>query len=141
MREGGGVVDLPKADNPLFFADPTGLSFGQLAPGASAHADGDAHRRRRRRGRPGRQPSTCSRGPVPSPFPRASRCRARFTVTANAAKASQDETGFVVLTNGANTRRIPFWFATTAPKLASEPTTTLTRPGHLPRHDRTAARR
>ena len=36
MREGGGVIDLPKADNPLLFADPTGLSFGQLAPGASA---------------------------------------------------------------------------------------------------------
>src|SRR4029079_11133876 len=27
-REGGGMVDLPRADNPLLFASPTGVSFG-----------------------------------------------------------------------------------------------------------------
>src|SRR5258705_300702 len=35
-REGGGMVDLLRADVPLIFAAPTGLSFGLLAPGASA---------------------------------------------------------------------------------------------------------
>ena len=35
-REGGGVIDLPRADVPLIFATPTGLSFGRLAPGATA---------------------------------------------------------------------------------------------------------
>ena len=38
-REGGGLIDLAKADVPLFFASPTGLSFGRLAPGASATRD------------------------------------------------------------------------------------------------------
>ena len=35
-REGGGLINLPRADVPLLFAAPTGLSFGQLAPAASA---------------------------------------------------------------------------------------------------------
>src|SRR3954447_58032 len=32
-REGGGMIDLPRADVPLVFAAPSGLSFGLLAPG------------------------------------------------------------------------------------------------------------
>ena len=35
-REGGGIVDVPRADAPLLFASPTGLSFGQLRPRATA---------------------------------------------------------------------------------------------------------
>ena len=38
-------------------------------------------------------------------------------------------TGFVVLTRGTDTRRIPFWFATSAPKLAGEAKITLKKPG------------
>src|SRR5262249_60274890 len=36
LREGGGMVDLVKADNPLVFAPPTRLTFGQLAPAKTA---------------------------------------------------------------------------------------------------------
>ena len=36
-REGGGLIDLARADVPLLFAAPTGLSFGAARPGA----DGD----------------------------------------------------------------------------------------------------
>ena len=35
MREGGGLVDLVKADSPLVFARPTSISFGLLRPGVS----------------------------------------------------------------------------------------------------------
>ena len=35
-REGGGRIDLPRADNPLIFTDPVGLSFGLVKPGATA---------------------------------------------------------------------------------------------------------
>jgi subtilisin family serine protease len=128
MREGGGLIDLPKADNPLLFADPTGLSFGQLAPGKSASqtvtltdAGGGA----------GTWTATVhvQQGAGTVSVPATVTVPGTLTVTANAATASQDETGFVVLTNGANTRRIPFWFATTVPKLASEPKTTLTHAG------------
>ena len=33
VREGGGIVDLPRADAPLLFATPSSLSFGSPAPG------------------------------------------------------------------------------------------------------------
>src|SRR5206468_13118559 len=35
LREGGGRIDLPKADQPLLFARPTDLAFGLLRPRAS----------------------------------------------------------------------------------------------------------
>src|SRR5581483_5498761 len=35
-REGGGLVDLPRADVPLLFATPPGLSFGELTAGSVA---------------------------------------------------------------------------------------------------------
>ena len=35
MRAGGGVIDLPRADNPLVFANPVALSFGLVAPTAT----------------------------------------------------------------------------------------------------------
>ncbi len=35
-REGGGFVNLPRADDPLLFAAPTGLAFGLVRPGAPA---------------------------------------------------------------------------------------------------------
>src|SRR5439155_1433360 len=35
-REGGGLIDLPRADVPLLFAAPTGLSFGLLTPASTA---------------------------------------------------------------------------------------------------------
>ena len=34
-REGGGIVDLPRADNPLLFASPSSLTFGSLAAGGT----------------------------------------------------------------------------------------------------------
>ena len=56
-RGGGGVIDLPRADNPLVFAAPVALSFGLVGPGARVDPVGRAHgrgRRRRRVGRDGR---------------------------------------------------------------------------------------
>ncbi len=52
-----------------------------------------------------------------------------LTVTATAGPTPGDETGFVVLTRGTDTRRIPFWFASSAPKLHLEQTLTLRRGG------------
>jgi hypothetical protein len=43
--------------------------------------------------------------------------------------AAGEATGFVVLSRGGTRRRIPYWLAVTAPRLASEPHRTLTRPG------------
>ena len=128
MREGGGMIDLPKADNPLLFASPTGLSFGQLAPGATASqlvtltdAGGGAG--------PWTAHVDVQTGDGAVTVPTTVTVPGTFEVTASAGSVSQDETGFVVLSNGTDVRRIPFWFATSAPKLASEPRTTLSKPG------------
>ncbi|HET9615101.1 MAG TPA: S8 family serine peptidase, partial [Candidatus Limnocylindrales bacterium] len=127
-REGGGLIDLPRADAPLLFAAPTGLSFGALAPGATATrpvvltdagggaGDWTASVVVQSGGGSVAVPPTVS---VPG----------TFDVTATGAASAGDETGFVVLTRGTDSRRIPFWFLTTAPKLASEPTLALSRPG------------
>ena len=64
VRAGGGVVNLPRADNPLVFADPVSLSFGLVAPtatvtqqvqltdagGGGARGRSRSHRRRGRAG-------------------------------------------------------------------------------------------
>jgi hypothetical protein len=51
------------------------------------------------------------------------------TLTATGAATAGDSSGFVVLTRGTDVRRIPFWFETSAPKLAGEPKKDLAKPG------------
>jgi len=127
-REGGGMIDLPKADNPLLFAAPTSLSFAFLAPGASStrtvtltDAGGGA----------GTWAATVAvqLGSGSVAVPESVTVPGTLSVTATAGAAAGDVTGFVVLTHGADMRRIPFWFDVSAPRLASEPRPLLTRPG------------
>ena len=128
LREGGGEVDLPAANDPLLFASPTGVSFGELATGASASrtitlADAGG----------GAGAWTVSilnqAGTGNVAAPATATVPGTLTVTATAGATAGDDTGFVVLTNGTSTRRIPYWFETSAAKLASEPKITLTKPG------------
>jgi subtilisin family serine protease len=127
-REGGGLVDLPRADNPLLFASPTGLSFGALAPGAVVSrtvtltdAGGGA----------GTWTAAVmlQSGIGAVTVPPTVAVPGTLDITATGATATGEETGFVVLTRGTDVRRIPFWFLTTAPKLAGEPKLPLTKPG------------
>jgi hypothetical protein len=122
------VVDLPRADVPLIFAAPTGLSFGSLAAGASAVRNvnlSDAG------GGAGDwtvttivQQGTGGLGVAPTIT-----VPGTLTVTATAGATQGDVTGFVVLTRGTDSRRIPFWFAVSAPKLGGEPKTNLKKAG------------
>jgi hypothetical protein len=131
-REGGGTIDLVRADRPLLFASPTSLSFGFVKPGASSTrqvALSDAG------GGAGdwsvsttlQQPAagaTVSVSPVSTiPGP--------LVVTAIASPLATEatHTGFVVLQRGSDRRRIPFWFRVAAPKLGLAQTTPLTRTG------------
>jgi subtilisin family serine protease len=123
-REGGGLIDLARADTPFIFAAPTGLSFGRLAPGASAaqtvaltDAGGGAG---------DWAVSTLSSALT---VPPTLSVPGSLTVTANAGATAGDVTGFVVLTRGTDVRRIPFWFTVSDPKLGSERKTALTRAG------------
>jgi subtilisin family serine protease len=122
QRDGGGVVDLPRADIPLLFAAPTGLSFGALRPGTTASrtvtltdAGGGA----------GDWSATIvGTGTVTAPA--TVTVPGQLTLTASGAETTGDQSGYLVLTRGADVRRIPYWFLTTAPKLARAKATPLT---------------
>jgi subtilisin family serine protease len=134
LREGGGRIDLPNADNPLVFTDPTGLSFGLVKRGdtvtqqlAVTDAGG------------GPDPWTVTIEPhaattgaalaptAPTVVPGTS---VGFTLTVAADAAEGDSTGFVILSRGTDVRRrIPYWLHVEVPKLGGEPHTTITRPG------------
>ena len=132
-REGGGRIDLPNADAPQIFTDPTGLSFGLVKPGSSttrALAVSDAGG--------GPAPWTVSvqeqTGPsgatiapsAPTVVPGTS---VNLTLTVSASGVQGDATGFVLLTRGTTVRRVPFWFHVEVPKLGTEPFRTITKPG------------
>jgi subtilisin family serine protease len=131
-RTGGGLVQVPTANTPLIFAAPADLSFGLLRTGSQAtrsvtltDAGGGA----------GAWTATVALQGGPScatvavPPTVAVPGRLDVTAAASASAPEADVTGFVVLTLGSTTRRIPFWFRVESPKLASEPATALTAPG------------
>jgi subtilisin family serine protease len=128
-REGGGIVDLPRADVPLIFASPTGLSFGRMSPSSSSPATvtlTDAG------GGAGdwAVSTLVQTGSGTVVVPPTVTVPGSLTVTAqNAGSTPGDVTGFIVLTRGADMRRIPFWFTVSAPRLGSEKHITLTHAG------------
>jgi hypothetical protein len=131
-REGGGLVQVPAANAPLIFAAPTNLSFGLLKTGTSTARSvtlADAG------GGTGTWAAAVSLqgGPagVSVGVPAAVTVPGRIDVTAaaDASAPEADVTGFVVLTLGAATRRIPFWFRVASPKLGTEPHGSLSRTG------------
>jgi subtilisin family serine protease len=131
-REGGGLVQVPAANEPLVFAAPSNLSFGLVRTGSSVVRPvelGDAG------GGAGAWSATAvlQGGPahVTVSVPPTVTVPGRLEVTATAAPSAPeaDVTGFVVLTSGTTTRRIPFWLRVESPKLGGEPRTVLSAPG------------
>jgi subtilisin family serine protease len=132
-REGGGRINLTRADNPLVFTDPTGLSFGLVSRGASLTqrlALSDA----------GGGPAPWTSSIAPQATPRgatislstpsiAAGSSLNVDVTTSADAAKGDATGFVLLTRGTDVRRVPYWFHVEAPLLASEKHLTIRGPG------------
>ena len=130
-RQGGGSVNLPKADAPLVFAEPSGLSFGFIAPGGAAtristltDAGGGA----------GAWTATVEPyepdAAVTVTVPAVLAVPGQLVVTAAAAPtaAQGEHNGFVVLTRGAERRRLPYWFRVSSPALPA-PARVLTRTG------------
>jgi subtilisin family serine protease len=130
--EGGGLIDLVRADTPLVFTNPVSLSFGDLdanhaplgkalavivsdAGGGSGEWSVDL------------RPQSASAGTtvVPDPLvsvPPGGDARLSVAVEVAAGAAAGDNYGFVVLRRGDLTRRIPYYFAVTRPALESHPT-------------------
>jgi subtilisin family serine protease len=131
VREGAGRVNLARADNPLIFATPVALSFGLVAPQATVtrsvqltDAGGGAGEWAVRVEAQAAVPATAVTVPptvtVPGALP--------VTLTTTGAAAAEAG-GFVVLTRGAERRRIPYWFRVSAPALARARPTLLRRQG------------
>ena len=130
LREGGGQVDLPRADNPLVFAAPTNVTF-PVNGGARSIALTDAG------GGAGTwtvstdvQRGTAEAG-VQITAPSSVTVPGTLSLSAAVAEqaASGSVTGFFVLTHGNDTRRIPFWLDVDHPLLVTEPAKNLTAPG------------
>jgi hypothetical protein len=127
-REGGGLIDLTRASDPLLFAAPTSISFpvnGGTRSIALTDAGGGAGSWsvaiQSQQSASGVTISAPSSVTVPGQLV----VTGRTTSTA----AQGDYTGFVVLTRGTDTRRIPFWVEVDHPLLGTEPHIPLLRPG------------
>jgi subtilisin family serine protease len=130
-REGGGMIELEAADNPLLFAAPTGLSFGLLRPGR------DASRRVTLTDAGGGAGDwTVDVAPQPSDGQVTVRAASSVTVpgtlavTAAAGTTEGDATGFILLTRGGEVRRIPYWLRVAGTALARQRHRTLARAGN-----------
>jgi subtilisin family serine protease len=131
-RQGAGFVDLPKADQPLVFAQPTAVSFGFLRRGratttriAFSDAGGGVGEWTVAVVRQGEAAGVSVTAPARLTVP------GTLVVSASArAGARQDDaTGFVVLSRAGHTRRVPFWLRVAAPKLARHRVRALRRGG------------
>jgi subtilisin family serine protease len=131
-REGGGLIDLQAAHTPMVFAAPSDVSFRFLHRGDSAtvpvsltDAGGGSGPWAVRVQTQAAAGGTTVSAPATVSVPGSLSLRA--TAASNARQG--DTTGFVVLSRGTVTRRIPFWLRVTAPQLRRDVHRTLTRPG------------
>jgi subtilisin family serine protease len=130
-RGGSGVIDLPRADQPLVFATPVSISFGLRAPGAGATASAalaDAG------GGAGTWAVSVeqSEGPVgliSVPASVAVPGLLAVTLAVPSGAASGEVSGRIVLTRGAERRLVPFWLRVSTPALAGVQATRLAKPG------------
>jgi len=127
MREGGGRIDLVRADNPLVFATPTGVSFGMVRPAANVDRTvqlADAG------GGGGTWTVTVAQATRVVTAPATVTVPGTLTLRASldAAAAEGEASGFVVLTRGSDMRRIPWWIGISRPSLGA-PARTLTKTG------------
>ncbi|HSS80976.1 MAG TPA: S8 family serine peptidase [Gaiellaceae bacterium] len=134
-REGGGMIWLPGADQPLLFAEPASFSLGLLrrvgdlssyflgsdltdAGGGAGAWHASVRQLASVRGAAVTVASTVN---VPG----------KLTLGVNVARSARagEGSGFVVLSRGGETRRFPYWFRISVPRLGSEGSTLLRRPG------------
>jgi len=133
-RVGGGLVNLPRADQPLVLATPASVSFGLVRPGTPSAATvvlGDAGA--------GLGAGTWSaavetqRAPAGAVLdvPPTVEVPGVLTLTPVVATTTGegDLTGWVTLTRGTDVRRIPFWLRVERPALERKSFGTLGLPG------------
>jgi subtilisin family serine protease len=134
-REGGGMIWLPSADQPLVFAQPASFSLGLLRRGSDlssyflgsdlTDAGGGAGAWqasvRQLASVHGAAVSVAATVNVPG--------KLTFGVDVGRSARAGEGSGFVLLTRGGETRRFPYWFRVSVPRLGSEGHTLLRSPG------------
>jgi subtilisin family serine protease len=132
LREGGGRIDIPAADQPLLFASPASISFGYLHRARTTErsielsdaGDGtgiwQVHV----------SPRATTHG-VQLHAPASVTVPGSLRLTASASKDAKegDVDGFVVLERAGERRRIAFWLRLTAPQLTRKTRTMLRKAG------------
>jgi minor extracellular serine protease Vpr len=127
LLEGGGIIDIPRADDPQIFTTPSALSFGDLNANRGAVTRPLTLEVTDAGGGSGMwavevRPQSASTGAsleAPGLISLAPGGRALLPVaaTASATGPAGDNFGFLVLRRGAVTRRIPYAFFVTRPAL------------------------
>ncbi|MGZ4411547.1 MAG: S8 family peptidase [Gaiellaceae bacterium] len=132
LRQGGGGLDLPAADQPQLFTSPTSLSFGFLHRGqrlerrvALTDAGGGTGD-----WRASLSFSQTVRG-VRLSLPDSAAVPGSLALSATAAHTARegDVSGFIVLSRAGVQRRIPFWLRLTVPRLGLDSWSSLRQPG------------
>jgi subtilisin family serine protease len=134
LREGGGRIDLARADEPLIFSNPTSLGWGLVRRGfsstkqlATTEAGGGGSAPWSVSIAPQAMPKGATIAPLATTVVAGQAVSLRLAVSKTA--TAGDGTGFVVLTRGSDVRRIAFWFHVEVPRLELERHRTLGRPG------------
>jgi minor extracellular serine protease Vpr len=130
LLEGGGLINVARADNPLLFTDPVSLSFGDLNANRSAQRRSFLLTLTDAGTGSGTwsvqlQPQSASAGANlnVSPavvVPPGGTVDLPVVAQASAGATAGDDYGFIVLRKGAITRRIPYLFLVTRPELESQ---------------------
>jgi subtilisin family serine protease len=129
-REGGGLVDLLAADDPLVFVSPATVSLGLLPVGTSRRVSVDIQDAGGGGGSWNVSLDVQPSGGLKLTVPAAVSVPGSFELVADATQGATeaDVTGHVVLRRGAVTRRIPLWLRVVRLKLGP-PARVLTKQG------------
>jgi subtilisin family serine protease len=129
-RQGGGLIDVRRAATPLVFTSPRAISFGFVRPGTTVRrsvALSDA-------GGAGRWSAAVEMLPptaeplVSAPASVSVPGTLVLEVRPPAGTAEAELGGFIILTNGRDRRRVPFWLRVDVPTLP-RPARLLPKPG------------
>jgi subtilisin family serine protease len=133
LREGGGRIDLARADQPLIFTDPTSLGWGLVRHGFSGTKQlstsdaGGGIAPWRVSIHAQSMPHGAKLHPLKKTLVAGATLGLRLTVSHTA--EAGNGAGFVVLTRGSDVRRVAFWFRVEVPRLQLDPHRTLHWPG------------
>ena len=112
--QGGGVVALARADQPLLFAEPTGISFG-LLEGRGAAEEGSVLLRDAGGGAGTWTVTINSRRTTPGVSLALATAQVQvpgelaYEIRVGSAPRAGEFSGYLILRRGADVRRIPFW--------------------------------